>query len=282
MRTGKGKMMIGRKKSVTRKPRAMSKRKYRRSDVPTLAVGQVQMEGGRVALGSTVGPYPPSLWFWNHPPTPDVRFAPFYQHAASGDPQALVDFYRKYSADPGDAFYQTIGYLAAKGNLRELNAIQKIMRINQRGGPRATSAARRESAKILEKLRLPLVQEARKWILEQRGSDQTHGRRPASREELWERYLDEHLGAAAPAELRQSLLNGPGPQQLPPRRLIRALRLTRKELQAQVRTNLRYISGMYFSRGMVPKSLFFDLARSTPHRISPSIAVRRLAEKIAI
>jgi hypothetical protein len=169
--------MIRRKKHAARHSKGMGKRNTPQPHVSVPQVGQCQLRGGKVVSGSSVGPYPPSLWFWNHPPTPDGRFAPFYQRAASGDPQALVDFYRQYWADPGDAFYQTIGYLVARGNPRELDAIQKIMKINQCGGPHASSAARRESAKNLEKLRLPIVQEARKWILEQRGSDQTHGRR---------------------------------------------------------------------------------------------------------
>jgi hypothetical protein len=255
MRTRKGKMMIRGKKSATRKPRANGKRKNRRSGTPTLAVGHVQMEGGRVVvLGSTFGPYPPSLWFWNDPPTPDPRFAPFYARAAAGDTHALLDYYRLHWSDPGAAFYQSIGYLAARGNVQEVKVIREIMRINQRGGPQTFSDARRESARNLAKRLLPIAQTASSWISQQRKADQRHGHSFSSREVLWQKYVDENAGGETPATLRKQLLNEFGPQKETPPDQARAVRLTNKELRAQQLSNLRFIASMYFSRGLVPKS----------------------------
>ena len=46
----------------------------------------------------------------------------------------MVDFYRKHGLNPGAAFYQCIGYLAARGSTEETKEIvQKIISINRRG-----------------------------------------------------------------------------------------------------------------------------------------------------
>jgi hypothetical protein len=49
---------------------------------------------------------------------------------------ALVDFYRKRGPNPGAAFYQCVGYFAARGSAEETKStVESIISINRRGGP---------------------------------------------------------------------------------------------------------------------------------------------------
>jgi hypothetical protein len=226
------------------------------------------------------GPQLSSFIFWNDPPQPDPLFAPFYRRALTGDPQALVDFYRRHGNDlGGGAFFQCIGYLAAAGSPQEMKVVEKIMRINARGGPPKSSVAQRESIRTWEQRVLPMAQAARKWLSEQRRADGHLRNIPSGREQLWNNYLRQNITAKDSAVFPALLANF-GHDGTAPVGNNHYMTLTPKESRAQQRDSQRFITSVALSHGVIPKPLFFMLAQTTPQRLSSSIAVRRFVEKI--
>jgi hypothetical protein len=254
-------------------------------------ISEFELQGGKITRGSFSGPHFPSLWIWSDPPDPDEHFAPFYRRAVSGDLSAFVDFYRAHGLSPRGAFYQCVGYLAAHGSAEETKIVQKIININLRGGPRTSSSAKQVLVREWEKRILPPAQFAAAWISQQRKVNPKESNRPVSREAMWQRYMDQNLNPASPG-IRQHIDSasswevGSQPSYRishsgnPSGNKPRAIELTTNERKAAQRSVLNYITSIALARGIVPKELFFDLARTTPKSPPPSAAVRRFARKL--
>jgi hypothetical protein len=229
--------------------------------------------------------------FWPNPPNPDPDFAAFYERAMSGDLGALVEFYRARGSNPGAAFYQCIGYLAARGSAEEAKTVRKILSINLGGGPQLSGSAKRELVREWEKRLLPPAQLAANWISQQRMKERAQNCRRLNREQLWQEYLDQNLHPAT-HEIRQHLERGIEAQErIQPqyrisdsakssRKKLRALALTPGETKARKRGIRNYITKNWLAYGIIPNELFLELARTTPSRLSPSIAVRRFGRKL--
>ena len=269
-----------------RRPRPKSKKELARPIV------EFALQGGKITSGSFSGPRIPSLWFWSDPPDPDEHFAPFYRRAVSGDLSAFVDFYRAHGLSSRAAFYQCVGYLAAHGSVEEAKIVQKIISINLRGGPRTSSPAKQVLVRELEKHLLPPAQIAAAWISQKRGVIPKESNRPMSREALWQGYMDQNLNPASPG-IRQHIDSASswevGSQ--PSYRISHsgnlsgnkpgAMELTTNERKVAQRSVRNHITSIALAHGIVPKELFFDLARTTPESPPPSAAVRRFARKLA-
>ena len=254
-------------------------------------ISEFELEGGKITGGSFSGPHIPSLWFWSDPPDPDAHFAPFYRRAVSGDLTAFVDFYRAHGLNPRAAFYQCVGYLAAHGSLEETKIVQTIITINLRGGPRTSSSAKQVSVREWEKRLLPPAQFAAAWIPQQREVNLNQSNRPVNREALWHRYMDQNLNPVS-SGFRQHIDSasnwevGSEPSYRishsgnPSGNKPRATELTKNERKAAQRSVRNHITSIALAHGIVPKELFFDLARTTPKSPPPSAAVRRFARKL--
>jgi len=274
-----------RRKKTKSWARAKSKKELARP------ISEFELQGGKITRGSFSGPHFPSLWIWSDPPDPDEHFAPFYRRAVSGDLSAFVDFYRAHGLSPRAAFYQCVGYLAAHGSAEETKIVQKIININLRGGPQTSSSAKQVLVREWEKRILPPAQFAAAWISQQRKVNPKESNRPVSREALWQRYMDQNLNPASPG-IRQHIDSASGWEvcSQPSYRIShsgnpsgnkpRAMELTTNERKAAQRSVLNYITSIALARGIVPKELFFDLARTTPKSPPPSAAVRRFARKL--
>jgi hypothetical protein len=233
-----------------------------------------------------------SLCLWAHPPDPDPNFGPFYDRALSGDLGALVDFYCGQRFDPGAAFYQCIGFLAARGTAEETKKIvEKIISINIRGGPQRTGSGRKASIREEERRLLPAAKLAAVWISRRRKRDRAESCPRLNRELLWQEYIDHNLPIHTPG-IQQSLeigieaQNGTNPStesRIPTAWSAEGLRdlvLTPDSIQTRNRGFRSYITEAGLAHGIAPKELFLDLARTTPSTLSPSIAVRRFARKL--
>ena len=233
-----------------------------------------------------------SLQLWAHPPDPDSNFAPFYHRALSGDLRALVDFYCGQGFNPGTAFYQCIGFLAARGTAEETKKIvEKIISINIRGGPQRTGSGRKASIREEERRLLPAAKLAALWISRRRRRDRAESCPRLNRELLWQEYIDHYLPLTTPG-IRESLeigikaQNGTQPiyrisnSTTWSARGLRDLVLTPDSVQTRNRGVGNYIAEAGLAHGIAPKELFLDLARTTPSTLSPSIAVRRFARKL--
>jgi hypothetical protein len=249
---------------------------------------QFHMQGGKIESGFFSGPHLPSFWFWTNPPDPDPDFAPFYHRAVSGDLGALVDFYCAHGLNPGAAFYQCVGFLAACGSAEETNeTVQKIISINRRGGPQRSGFGKNELVRKWERRLLPPAQSAAVWISRNRAESHPH----LNRERLWQEYADHYLHPATPG-IRQHLESGidgqDGTQPIyrisdsahSSRKKLRALVLTQDEIKARGRSIRNYITEVGLAHGVIPKELFFELARTIPTPLSPSVVVRRFARKL--
>jgi len=254
-------------------------------------ISEFKLEGDKITGGSFSGPHIPSLWFWRDPPDPDEHFAPFYRRAVSGDLTAFVEFYRAHGLNPRAAFYQCVGYLAAHGSLEETKIVQTIISINLRGGPRTSSSAKQVLVREWEKHLLPSAQIAAAWISQQRGVLPKGSTRPMSREALWQGYIDQYLNPAssgirqhidsassweASSQRSYRISHSGNPSGNKPR----VMELTRNERKAAQRSARNRITSIARAHGIVPKELFFDLARTTPESPPPSAAVRRFARKL--
>jgi hypothetical protein len=254
-------------------------------------ISEFELEGGKITGGSFSGPHIPSLWFWRDPPDPDEHFAPFYRRAVSGDLTAFVEFYRAHGLNPRAAFYQCVGYLAAHGSLEETKIVQTIISINLRGGPRTSSSAKQVLVREWEKRLLAAAQFAAAWISQQREVNPKESNRSVSRDAIWQRYMDQNLSPVSPG-IRQHIDNasswevGSQPSYRishsgnPSGNKPRAMELTRNERKAAQRSVRNYITSIALARNIIPKELFFDLARTTPESPPPSAAVRRFARKL--
>jgi hypothetical protein len=254
-------------------------------------ISEFELQGGKITRGSFSGPHIPSLWFWSDPPDPDEHFAPFYRRAVSGDLSAFVDFYRAHGLGSHAAFYQCVGYLAAHGSAEETKIVQQIISINLRGGPRTSSSAKQVLVREFEKHLLPPAQIAAARISQQRGVIPNESNRPVSREALWQRYMDQYLNPASPG-IRQYIDSassweaGSQPNYRishscnPSANKPRAMELTTNERKAAQRSVRNHITSIALAHGIIPKELFFDLARTTPKSPPPSAAVRRFARKL--
>jgi len=251
---------------------------------------QFSLQAGKIESGFFSGPHLSSFWFWHNPPDPGPDFAPFYRRALSGDLRALLDFYRTHGTNPGAAFYQCIGYLAAGGSAEEAKIVQKIASINLRGGPQRSGWAKRESVREWEMRLLPPAQFAAEWISQQRKGTPAGRHRPLNRERLWQEYVDHALHPATPG-IRQYLESGIDAQrEFKPiyrisdsghssRKEHRAPVLSHGESKARERGMRSHITELGLAHGIIPKELFLELARTTPTPVSPSVAVRRFAQK---
>ena len=275
------------------KPRKKSNRKIRPKSKkePAQPNSEFELRGGKITSVSFFGPHIPSLWFWSDPPDPDEQFAPFYRRAVSGDLNAFVDFYREHGLGPHSAFYQCVGYLAAHGSVEETKIVQKIITINLRGGPRTSGSAKQGLVRDWEKRLLPPAQFAAEWISQQREMNCKENNRPVNREATWQRYADQNLNPASPG-IRQHIDSasswevGSQPSYRisdscnPSANKPRAMELTIKERKAAQRSGRNHITSIALAHGIIPKELFFDLARTTPEPLPPSAAVRRFARKL--
>lgn len=169
--------------------------------------------------------------------------------------------------------------------------VQTIISINLRGGPRTSSSAKQVLVREWEKRLLAAAQLAAAWISQQREVNPKESNRPVSREALWQRYMDQNLSHVSPG-IRQHIDNasswevGSQPSYRishsgnPSANKPRAMELTRNERKAAQRSARNYITSIALARDIVPKELFFDLARTTPKSPPPSAAVRRFARKL--
>ena len=255
------------------------KSKESRAKVPATEVRDALIEGGKVVHGLTVGPHLSSLLFWTNAPQPDPIFTPFYRRALAGDLQALVEFYRKHGTAPSEAFFQCIGYLATAGSSEDIKVVEKIMRINARGGPPKSSVAKRDSMRNWEQSVLPVAQAASRWISEQRRPERQPRNVPSGREQLWNNYLQQNM-LPKKSTAFSAILTNFGHDATAPARKNHYVKLTQKELRVQHRDFQRFITSVSLSHGVIPKPLFFMLAQTTPQRLSPSVAVRRFVQKI--
>ena len=259
--------------------------------MPT-STAEFRLQGGKIESGFYSGPHPSSFLFWTDPPDPDLDFAPFYQRAVSGDLGALVDFYRRHGLNPGAAFYQCIGYLAARGSAEETKeTVQKIISINRRGGPHRSSSAKNESVREWERRLFPQTKSAAKWLHQRRQTENAQGLIPLNREQLWLQYLEDNLRLATPG-IRQHIESGY--EALEPAQPIyrtstlgrstpknpQPLLLTPGEKRARKRSIRDHATTIALANGVIPKDLFLELAQTAPNPISPSVAVRRLARKL--
>lgn len=242
---------------------------------------QFHLQAGKIESGLFFGPHLPSFWFWSNPPDPD--FAPFYRRALSGDLRALVDFYRTRGSDRSPAFYQCIGFLAACGSAEEAKTVQQILSINLRGGPQRTGSTTAESVRNWEELLLPPAQLTANWISQQRMKDRAENCLSLNRERLWQEYVDQNSSSATPG-IRQHLDSGIEAQERiqplyrilesanPSRKQLRALVLTLGETNARKQDIRKHITEIALAHGTIPKELLLELARTTPTRLSPSVA----------
>jgi hypothetical protein len=271
------------------KTKRRSRTTQERAMVPSNA--QFQLQGGKIESGFFSGSHLSSFLFWPNPPDPDPNFAPFYQRVMSGDLRALVDFYRVRGSNPGAAFYQCIGYLAACGSAEEAKTVQKITNINLRGGPQRSASAKGESVREWERRLLQPAQSAAEWISQQRKRDRAEKHPPLTRERLWQEHVDQNLRAATPG-IRRHLESGVDSQRgtqpiyrisdstRSSRMELRALVLAQGEVKAKERGIRHHITEVGLAHGIIPKELFLELARTTPTPLSPSVAVRRFARKL--
>jgi hypothetical protein len=253
---------------------------------------QFLLQGGKIASGFFSGSHLSSLWLWSSPPNPDPHFAPFYQRALSGDLGAFVDFYHKRGLDPGAAFYQCIGYLAARGSAEETKEIvQKIISDNLRGGPQRSASAKKDSVREWEKRLLLQAQLAGKWISQQRKREGAEDHPPLSRDRLWQKYVDQNLNPATPG-IRQHIESGFDAQagSQPTYRISVSGHSSPKKprapvsaiggMRARQRAIRNHNTTVALGHGIIPKELFFELAQTTPRSLPPSVAVRRFARKL--
>jgi hypothetical protein len=249
---------------------------------------QFSMHGGKIESGFFSGPHLPSFWLWANPPDPDPVFAPFYRRAVSGDLGALVEFYCAHGLNPGAAFYQCVGFLAACGSAEETNkTVQKIISINRRGGPQGSGFGKNVLVREWERRLLRPAQSAALWISRNRAESHPL----SNRERLWQEYADLYLHPTTPG-IRQHLESGidglDGTQPIyrisdsahSSRKELRALVLTQDEIRARRRSIRNHITEVGLAHGIIPKELFCELARTAPTPLSPSVAVRRFARKL--
>ena len=275
------------KRSIKTKRR--SRTTQRKAMVPSNA--QFHLQGGRIQSGFFSGPHLSSFWLWPNPPDPDPEFAPFYRRAISGDFRALVDFYRVRGTSPGTAIFQCLGYLAACGSAEEAKIVQKIIGINLRGGPQRSGRAKNESVREWERRLLPSAQLAAEWISQQREGDRAENHPPLTREQLWQKYVDQNLNPVTPG-IRQHIESGFDPQvgrqpsyrisvsSQSSRKQSRPLVLSKGEIRAGERDIRNHTTMVALGHGIIPKELFLELAQTTPRPLSPSVAVRRFARKL--
>jgi hypothetical protein len=144
-------------------------------------------------------------------PIPE-SFRPFYERALKGDLKALVEYYEKswWRADLGSAFYQCLGYLAARGLTEHIKVARRVQTINKsRRGASIQGAAKRaiyeywkkvfirpDRAKWEQMFNEKMVDrpayDIRDWLRERRQILRASGK-TKSRENLWDEYASENL-----------------------------------------------------------------------------------------
>jgi len=186
-------------------------------------------------------------------PIPE-SFRPFYERAHEGDLEALVEYYKEswWRADLGSAFYQCLGYFAAKSFPKHVKIVEAILRINKTGKPPRP----RKLATYRHWYETFFKTEARRAVYRQRNQalvDPAHDIRD------WLRDRRRQLRARGETETRPQLWLAYIAQTLP-------------GLEASKARADDYHSGL--------KDLFSLLAKTQP-RLSPSQAARKVACKIA-
>jgi len=188
-------------------------------------------------------------------PIPEA-FEPFYRRALNGDLQALVEYLKESwgRADLGPAFYQCLGYLAAKGFPEHVRIVKAILNIHATGGPWKKTPAKRaiyehwnkiftqQTVKDFDRAGRPMLgpsvaEEISNWLRATRTRLQESGE-AATRHDLWRAYVAERLPA----------------------------------LDARTNRTNPYRKGL--------RELFWLLAQTQP-RVSPSQAARKVACGIA-
>ncbi len=122
-------------------------------------------------------------------------FRPFYERALKGELQALVEYYKEswHRDDLGSAFYQCLGYFAAKSFPQHVKIVESVLRINKTG--RGTFNQRPAKLAVYRNWNETYRRSAkgiRKWLKAKRRKLDTEGL-VLTRQELWRAYTKDNL-----------------------------------------------------------------------------------------